>query len=79
MADYKLTVTGEGDCEVILPAGSDFVRTLYPESKCVAIIAAADGKVEKSEFDGFLKVGDGDIFVAAGAESGVHSHSSLGV
>ena len=40
--DYKLKTTSENDVEVILPAGSDFVRTLYPESKVNAIIAASN-------------------------------------
>ena len=62
--DYKLKTTSENDVEVILPAGSDFVRTLYPESKVNAIIAASNGKIEKSDFDGFLKVGEGEIYVA---------------
>ena len=62
--DYKLKTTSENDVEVILPAGSDFVRTLYPESKVNAIIAASNGKIEKSDFDGFLKIGEGEIYVA---------------
>lgn len=62
--DYKLKTTSENDVEVILPAGSDFVRTLYPESKANAIIAASNGKIEKSDFDGFLKVGEGELYVA---------------
>ena len=62
--DYKLKTTSENDVEVILPAGSNFVRTLYPESKVNAIIAASNGKIEKSDFDGFLKVGEGEIYVA---------------
>lgn len=62
--DYKLKTTSENDVEVILPAGSDFVRTLYPESKVNAIIAASNGKIEKSDFDGFLKIGEGELYVA---------------
>ena len=62
--DYKLKTTSENDVEVILPAGSDFVRTLYPESKVNAIIAASNSKIEKSDFDGFLKIGEGEIYVA---------------
>lgn len=62
--DYKLKTTSENDVEVILPAGSNFVRTLYPESKVNAIIAASNGKIEKSDFDGFLKIGEGEIYVA---------------
>lgn len=64
MAEYKLKVTAEGDTEVVMPAGSDFVKTLYPEAKCRAILAAASS-VEKSEqFDGFLCVNGGEIFIA---------------
>ena len=63
--DYKLTVNDNNDCEVIKPAGSDFVRTCVCEGEAKAIIATAS-KVESSDkFEGFgICVNDGAYFIA---------------
>lgn len=58
MADYKLTVVGDGDVEYVAPAGSSFVRYKMPKGKAEGIIGA--GKAEKSDkFPGFgISVGE---------------------
>ena len=63
--DYKLTVNDNNDCEVIKPAGQDFVRTCVCEGEAKAIIATAS-KVESSDkFEGFgICVNDGAYFIA---------------
>ena len=63
--DYKLTVNDNNDCEVIKPAGTDFVRTCVREGEAKAIIATAS-KVESSgKFEGFgIYINDRAYFIA---------------
>ena len=65
MVEFKLAVNDNGDTEVILPAGQDFVRTCVCEGEAKAIIATAS-KVESSDkFEGFgICVNDGAYFIA---------------
>lgn len=65
MADYKLTVVGDGEVEYVAPAGTSFVRTCMSEGKAKAIIETAT-KIEKSDmFDGFgIAVNDGEFYFA---------------
>lgn len=65
MADYKLTVVGDGDVEYIAPAGSSFVRSCMSEGQAKGIIETAT-KIEKSDmFDGFgIAVNDGEFYFA---------------
>ena len=65
MVDFKLVVNDNNDCEVIKPAGQDFVRTCVCEGEAKAIIATAS-KVESSDkFEGFgICVNDGAYFIA---------------
>ena len=66
--DYKLTVNDNNDCEVIKPAGQDFVRTCVCEGEAKAIIATAS-KVESSDkFEGFVSLDGGKIFIAVEPE-----------
>lgn len=68
MSDYKLKVSGEGDCEVILPAGQDFVRTIKSEGECKALLELAKSIEPSDRFDGFVKVNDGEIYIAVEPE-----------
>ncbi len=65
MADYKLTVVGDGDVEYIAPAGSSFVRSCMSEGQAKGIIETAT-KIEKSDmFDGFgIAVNNGEYYFA---------------
>lgn len=65
MIEFKLVVNDNNDCEVIKPAGQDFVRTCVCEGEAKAIIATAS-KVESSDkFEGFgICVNDGAYFIA---------------
>lgn len=65
MVEFKLVVNDNNDCEVILPAGQDFVRTCVCEGEAKAILATAS-KVESSDkFEGFgICVNDGAYFIA---------------
>lgn len=65
MADYKLTVVGDGDVEYVAPAGSSFVRSCMSEGQAKGIIETAT-KIEKSDmFDGFgIVVNDGEFYFA---------------
>ena len=65
MADYKLTVVGDGDVEYVAPAGSSFVRSCMSEGQAKGIIETAT-KIEKSDmFDGFgIAVNDGAFYFA---------------
>ena len=60
--DYKLISDENENVKVILPAGSDFVQTLYAEPKCRAILAAGKTVEPSSDFDGFIAV-DGKVFI----------------
>ena len=62
--DYKLKTTSENDVEVILPAGSDFVRVSYPEGKCKGIISASKSAKKSDKFPGYIEVNGGEIYIA---------------
>lgn len=65
MADYKLTVNGNGDAEYITAAGDDFVKTSMPSGQALGIIESAS-LVEKSDkFGGFeICVNGGEYYFA---------------
>jgi len=67
---FKLTEKDNGNVEVVMPAGSDYVRTEMPAGKVIGIVESSE-KVEKSEmFDGFgICVDDGKYYVAGIIES----------
>lgn len=66
MSDYKLTINEAGDTEVIIKAGSNYVRTCKPSGEVAGLIATAKS-VEASEvFDGFGIALDGDMMYVAG-------------
>ena len=51
--NYKLNANENDDVNIIMRAGSDYVRTVFPKGKVIGIIGAAE-KVEKSDmFKGF--------------------------
>ena len=62
---YKLSVLKTGEVDVIMPAGSSFVKTTIPEGKAIGIIESSD-KIEKSDkFEGFeICVNEGKYYVA---------------
>ena len=62
---YKLSVLKPGEVDVIMPAGSSFVKTTIPEGKAIGIIESSD-KVEKSDkFEGFeICVNEGKYYIA---------------
>lgn len=66
MSDYKLTINEAGDTEVIIKAGSDYVRTCKPSGEVAGLIATAKS-VEASEvYDGFGIALDCDMMYVAG-------------
>lgn len=66
--DYKLTVNDNGDCEVILPAGQDFVRTIKVEGEAKALLATAKTVEPSEQFEGFVSLDGGKIFIAVEPE-----------
>ena len=68
MSEFKVKANDNGDCEVILPAGQDFVRTIKAEGEAKALLATAK-TVEPSElFEGFVSLNGGAIFIAVEPE-----------
>ena len=62
--NYKLNANENDDVSIIMRAGSDYVKTVFPKGKVIGIIGAA-GKVEKSDkFDGFeICVNSGEYYI----------------
>ena len=62
--NYKLNANENDDVNIIMRAGSDYVRTVYPKGKVIGIIGAAE-KVEKSDmFKGFeICVNAGEYYI----------------
>jgi len=70
MANYKLIANENNDVEVVIKAGSDYVRTVYPSGKCEGLIATAE-KVEKSdEFGLGICVNGGELYIAGTLTAG---------
>ena len=68
MSEFKVKANDNGDVEVILPAGQDFVRTIRVEGEAKALLATAK-TVEPSElFEGFVSLDGGKIFIAVEPE-----------
>ena len=66
--DYKLTVNDNNDCEVIKPAGQDFVRTCVCEGEAKALLATAKTVEPSEQFEGFVSLDGGKIFIAVEPE-----------
>lgn len=62
--NYKLNANENDDVNIIMRAGSDYVRTVFPKGKVIGIIGAAE-KVEKSDmFKGFeICVNSGEYYI----------------
>ena len=68
MVDFKLVVNDNNDVEVILPAGSDFVRTIKVEGEAKALLATAKTVEPSEQFEGFVCLNGGEIFIAVEPE-----------
>lgn len=66
MSDYKLTINEAGDTEVIIKAGSDYVRTCKPSGEVAGLIATAKSVEASKVYDGFGIALDGDMMYVAG-------------
>ena len=66
MSDYKLTINEAGDTEVIIKAGSEYVRTCKPSGEVAGLIATAKSVEASKVFDGFGIALDGDMMYVAG-------------
>lgn len=62
--NYKINANENDDVNIIMRAGSDYVRTVFPKGKVIGIIGAAE-KVEKSDmFTGFeICVNSGEYYI----------------
>lgn len=64
MSEFKVKANDNGDCEVILPAGSDFVRTIKPSGECKALLEMAKTAEPSEKFEGFVCLDGGKVFIA---------------
>lgn len=63
--DFKLNVNDNGDVEVVMKAGTDYVRTVKPEGECIGLIKAASSVETSDKFDGVgIAVNGGEIYIA---------------
>ena len=68
MSEFKVKANDNGDVEVILPAGSDFVRTIKVEGEAKALLATAKTVEPSEQFEGFVSLDGGKIFIAVEPE-----------
>ena len=68
MSEFKVKANDNGDVEVILPAGSDFVRTIKVEGEAKALLATAKTVEPSEQFEGFVCLNGGEIFIAVEPE-----------
>ena len=68
MSEFKVKANDNGDVEVILPAGSDFVRTIKVEGETKALLEMAKTVEPSEQFEGFVCLNGGEIFIAVEPE-----------
>ena len=68
MSEFKVKANDNGDVEVILPAGSDFVRTIKVEGETKALLEMAKTVEPSEQFEGFVSLDGGKIFIAVEPE-----------
>lgn len=64
---YALKANSNGDVEVVMKAGSDYVRTVMPKGKAEGILATAESVEKTTEFGLNLCVNGGQYYFAGSA------------
>lgn len=75
--NYKLNVNDNEEVEVIVPAGSDYVRTSMPIGQAKGIIESADSVEKSDKFDGFGICVNGAFYFSGKLMSGKASKADV--
>lgn len=68
MSEFKVKANNNGDVEVILPAGQNFVKTIKVEGEAKALLATAKIVEPSEQFEGFVSLDGGKVLIAVEPE-----------